>query len=376
MTRTDGTTSGLASKNSTWVSAPHTIELCRRSLDKTIKQVAAQISNYYWSASMTSTLRRFLLIFICAACLVAPSASRGAELREETLKNWDAYVRAANLQMGLRLQGTFLWVDEAPDRLQRVRGGEILASSIDQQNPRPVASGLSHDWIGAAFIPNTKPEEVLAAVRDYGDYKEFYKPAVFDSRLLGTDRACDKYSMRVVNKETVAGTALDMEYETCYFQINERQWYSVTHTTRVQEIRHYGQPGEQILPLDQGSGYVWRLHSITRFEARDGGTYIEVEAIALSRDIPVALRWVVNPIVRRVSRNSMVVSLQQTRAAVHSIEAENGGKAKEPIVFADLRRGAAVSQIGIANGLASRRKPKLPDEAPAKTTQQMTNGIP
>ena len=350
------------------------MELCRRCLAQAIKRVAAQISNYYWSNFMTSTLRRLLLIFICAACLVAPSASRGVELRAETLKTWDAYVHAANLQMGLRLQGTFLWVDEVPDRLLRVREGEILVSSIDQQNPKPVASGLIHDWIGAAFIPDTKLEDVLSAVRDYGDYKEFYKPTVVDSKSLGADRACDKYSMRVVNKETVAETALDMEYETCYFQINERRWYSITHTTRVQEIRHYGQPGEQILPLDQGNGYVWRLHSITRFEARDGGTYVEVEAIALSRDIPVALRWVVNPIVRRVSRNSMVVSLQQTKAAVHSTEAENG-KARAP-VFADLRRGAAVSEIGIANGLASRQKPRVPDEAPTKTAQQMTTGIP
>jgi hypothetical protein len=96
----------------------------------------------------------------------------------------------------------------------------------------------------------------LSAVRDYGNYREFYKPTVVDSKSLGTDRACDKYSMRVANKEIVAETALDMEYETCYFKTDEQRRYSITHTTRVQEIRHYGQPKEQILPLNQGSGYV------------------------------------------------------------------------------------------------------------------------
>jgi len=50
--------------------------------------------------------------------------------------------------------------------------------------------------------------------------------------------------------------------------------------------------------------------STARFEERDGGVYVELEAIALSRDVPV--RWIVNPIVRRVSRNSMLLSLQQT----------------------------------------------------------------
>jgi hypothetical protein len=47
--------------------------------------------------------------------------------------------------------------------------------------------------------------------------------------------------------------------------------------------------------------------------------YIELEAIALSRDIPAALRWAVEPIVRRVSRSSLDTSLQQTKDAVRSL---------------------------------------------------------
>ena len=65
-------------------------------------------------------------------------------------------------------------------------------------------------------------------------------------------------------------------------------------------------------------GLIWRVHSTTHFEERDGGVYIEVETIALSRDIPTMLRWVVDPIVRRVSRASLTASLQQTEAAVRS----------------------------------------------------------
>jgi hypothetical protein len=145
-----------------------------------------------------------------------------------------------------------------------------------------------------------------------------------------------------------------MEYETCYFQTDERRWYSITHTTQVQEIRHYGKPNEQELPPNQGSGYVWRLYSIARFEERDGGIYVEVEAIALSRDVPVAVRWVVNPIVRRVSRNSMLISLQQTKEAVRSTEAENR-KAKSSTVAGDRSRGAVASEVRVANRLTPRQ---------------------
>jgi hypothetical protein len=219
-----------------------------------------------------------------------------------------------------------------------------------------VPSGLIHDWIGAAFIPDTRLQDVLSAVRDYGNYKDYYKPTVVDSKLLATDGACETYSMGVVNKETVAETALDMEYETCYFQTDERRWYSLTHTTRVQEIRHYGKPNQEILPPNQGTGYIWRLSSIARFEERDGGVYVEVEAIALSRDIPVAVRWIVNPIVRRVSRNSMFLSLQQTEEAVHSTEAASR-KAKTSAVAANRLSGAGASQPKIANSLLPRAKP-------------------
>jgi hypothetical protein len=284
-----------------------------------------------------------------------PVASLGAELREGTVKTWETYLQTANSQMDSH-QHPFLWVDEEPDRLNRLRGGEILVSSVGRQNPKPVPSGLIHDWIGAAFIPNARLEDVLSAVRDYGDYKDFYKPTVVDSKLLGKDGACDKYSMRVVNKETVAETALDMEYTTCYYRIDERRWYSITNTTRVQEIRHYGKPNEQELPPDQGTGFVWRLHSIARFEQRDGGTYVELEAIALSRDVPVALRWIVNPIVRRVSRNSMLLSLQQTEDAVRSTEAENR-KGKSSTVAYDRSRGAVTSEVRIANHLVVGDKP-------------------
>jgi hypothetical protein len=252
-------------------------------------------------------------------------------------------------------QSPFLWVDQEPDRLERVRGGEMVVSSVGHQNPKPVPSGLIHDWMGATFIPDSTLDNVLSAVRDYGNYKQFYKPTVVDSKLLGTDGACDKYSMRVVNKETVAETALDMEYETCYFQTDERRWYSTTRTTRVQEIRHYGKANEQELPPNQGSGYIWRLYSIAKFEQRDGGIYVEVEAIALSRDIPVAVRWIVNPIVRRVSRNSMLISLQQTQEAVRSTEAANR-KAGPLTVMGDRPRGAVASELGIANGLAPRQR--------------------
>ena len=300
------------------------------------------------------TLRALIVMLPYLGCLVVPSLSHAAELRQDTLVYWNAYLDAARSQSASQVP--FLWVDQSPERLQRVRDGEILVSSGGKENPKPVASGLIHDWVGAAFFPNASIKDILSAARDYSNYKEYYKPTVVDSKLLGSDGPCEKYSMRVVNKEVVAETALDMDYETCYFKIDDRRWYSTTRTTRVQEIRHYGRADEQELPPDHGSGYVWRLYSVARFEQRDGGTYVEVEAMALSRDIPTALRWVVNPIVRRVSRNSMLVSLQQMKEAVRLTEdAERASKL--PTTAHNRSRGTFASEIGIAKSFAPAGKP-------------------
>jgi hypothetical protein len=260
--------------------------------------------------------RRVLIELTCVSFLLAPAASYATELKKQTLEAWDAYVQTANSQTRERAEGSFLWVDEVPDRLQSVRAGTVLVSPVGQHNPKPVPSGLIHHWMGAVFIPDARLTEVLSVVRDYDHYKEFYKPTVVDSKSLGTAGDCDKYSMLLVNKEAVASTAVDVQNEACYRQLDERRCYSTAYSTRVQEIRHYGRGDAQELPPDQGNGYIWRLYGLARFEERDGGVYVEAEAMALSRDIPFAFRWVVDPIVRRISKNSMLIFLNQLKEAV------------------------------------------------------------
>ncbi len=98
-------------------------------------------------------------------------------------------------------------------------------------------------------------------------------------------------------------------------RLDDRRFYSISRTTRIQEIEDYGQPGEHRMPDGNGGGYIWKLLSVARLEQKDGGVYVELEAIALSRDSTGAVRFVVDPIVRRVSRNSILTSLEQTAGA-------------------------------------------------------------
>src|SRR5580704_199767 len=102
--------------------------------------------------------RRVLNGLACVSFLIAPAAYYATELKKQTLEAWDAYIQTANSQMRERVQGSFLWVDEAPDHVQRVRAGTILVFPAGPHIPKSVPSGLIHDWMGAAFIPGAKLE--------------------------------------------------------------------------------------------------------------------------------------------------------------------------------------------------------------------------
>jgi hypothetical protein len=234
-----------------------------------------------------------------------------------------------NLQDRARLGGSFLWTLEDAGRAARVRGGEIVVVPATGQNPKKVAGGLIHHWMGAMFVSNVTLDDVLEVTRDYDHYKEFYRPSVIESKLIACGNSDDKFSMLLMNKALFLKTVLDADYQVTNVRLNDRRFYSTSTTTRVQEIEEYGQPDEHQIAEGEGRGYIWKLYSVARLEQRDDGVYVELEAIVLSRDIPAAARFVVDPIVRRVSRNSLLISLHQTEEAV-------GGR------LADLARSARV----------------------------------
>ncbi|HTZ56566.1 MAG TPA: hypothetical protein VMB49_00645 [Acidobacteriaceae bacterium] len=212
----------------------------------------------------------------------------------------------------------FLWMDEEPDRARRVRNGEILIAPMNGSGRTEVPNGLIHHWIGAAFFPDTTIEKVFATMEEYSCYKEFYKPTVIDSKLISRESTQSSFSMRWLRNALWVTAVVDADYRAYYVRRNERSRYGFVWSIRLQEVVNYGQTSEAMLPAGTGSGFIWRLFSISRFEECDGGVYVEVEAMALSRRVPGCLRWLVNPLIDRLSQGALTTSLSQTRDAVRS----------------------------------------------------------
>lgn len=254
-----------------------------------------------------------------AAVVSGVAAQAGAvELQGSTVDAWQEYLRGATVRMQARLDTDkpFLWIDEAADRQLRVQRGEIVVAPLVGHGTQTVPNGLIHDWIGAVFIPNASIETLLSVLHDYDRYKEIYKPAVRDSRSLDCDTADQEFSMTWQRHVLFVNAAMQCRYRARDFMIDSHRGYGVVDANRIQQIEEYGNPAEHLLPPDTGDGFIWRIHSISRFEERDGGVYLEIEAIALTRDIPGSLRWMISPVVNHLSINSLTTTLSQTRQAV------------------------------------------------------------
>ena len=90
------------------------------------------------------------------------------QLKQQTLKMFEAYIRNAEaaMEQTLRGSGPFIWCDTRSERAQQVRGGQVVAQFWSGHGPVKVPSGLIHDWIGAAWAPGTTVEATLALIQD------------------------------------------------------------------------------------------------------------------------------------------------------------------------------------------------------------------
>ncbi|HEY7392517.1 MAG TPA: hypothetical protein VH640_28615 [Bryobacteraceae bacterium] len=248
-----------------------------------------------------------------------PVRAEAAELQPATLKAYDSYLREVALHLEQRATNhqPFLWTDESPDRAARVRRGEVVVAPAVGRGTESIPNGLIHDWIGAIFIPNATTESLMAVLHDYDNYKELYRPAVRASQSLACTSDGQEFLMVWQRHVLFVNAAMQGHYQEHDVVVDSHRGYSVSDAAEIRQIEDYGHPDQHLLPPDTGSGFMWRIHSIARYEERDGGVYLELQAIALTRDIPASLSWLVRPAVNRLSINSLSATLRQTRDAVH-----------------------------------------------------------
>lgn len=238
------------------------------------------------------------------------------QLKPETLQAFETYIREAEAAMEQTLEGPlFLWSDREAKRAKQVRQGKIVAELWRGKGADRVPAGLIHDWIGAVYMPGATVARTLASIQDYDNHKKVYWPQVIDSKLISRHGDDFQIYLRVLKKKIIT-VVLDTDHDVHYFHAGGARWGCRSYTTRTAEVSDAGKADEKVQAPDAGYGFLWRLNSYWRFEEREGGVFAECRAISLTRDIPSALKWIIEPMVRSLPKDTLMHTLKATREAV------------------------------------------------------------
>jgi hypothetical protein len=209
------------------------------------------------------------------------------ELQPHTVEAFDRYIRLAETRLDKQAHSaSFLWVDGLPDRKTKVQRGEAVAGPALGTGDVDVPDGSIHDWTGAVFIPGATLAATLALAQDYDNHKNIYKPEVQDSKRVKRGGNDFQVYLRLLKKQVIT-VVLNTNHDVRYFSLDATHCYSQSHSTRIAEVDNAGDADEREMQPGQDHGFLWRLNSYWRFEQRDGGVYVECEAISLT----AAYRW-------------------------------------------------------------------------------------
>lgn len=272
--------------------------------------------------------RQLVYAGLAALVLILIAVDANAmELQQETLAAFEHYVKVAQEQFSstLHADGPFLWVDSQPKSVrtrlyQELRSGKFIIRNLqtyDDGRPINIPDGMVHHWIGIAFVPGSTLKSAEAVLQDYPDYSQIYAPQIRRSKILSRDGDDFRLYLQLYRE-----SPREVSYNA-YYKVR-RQWLCPTRiasdsiSTRIAQLQNPSEPDSAELPAGQDSGYLWRMDDYWRYEQKDGGVYMQVETISLSRDVPGLLLWLARPIIHRIARQTIANLLEANRRAIES----------------------------------------------------------
>jgi putative flippase GtrA len=249
-------------------------------------------------AVASTTLANFLIadrcVFVRAALVLvaigSPSPAAAAELKNETIDAWNQYVKAAESRIQSEAQQL---IARRPGRPE----GEVIA----------VPSGLIHRWRGAVFIPGVTLDAFLRTLMYPGTPPP--QDDVLESRVLARSDDSLRVYLKLV-RTTIITVTYNTEHEMTFRRPTPVLATSRSIATKIAELEDAGTRAEHERKPGDDRGFLWRLNSYWRYVQADGGVWVELESLTLSRDLPAPIRPIASPIINSVARESMTRTLQ------------------------------------------------------------------
>jgi hypothetical protein len=217
-----------------------------------------------------------------------------------------------------RATEAFLAGDASTPQVQaRLRQGELIVEQLTPAQPPTMPGAMLHHWRGTAFAPGATAAEFERLLRDFNGYPRYFAPEVLKAAVLTEQGDRMEASMRVRQRHVLT-VVMDTAYDVSFARADVRHGYSVSRSTRIAEIDSPGTPKERALTASEEHGFLWRLNTYWTYEERDGGLYLQIESVSLTRSIPTGLGWAVRPFVESVPRESLEFTLRAVARALRS----------------------------------------------------------
>jgi hypothetical protein len=202
-----------------------------------------------------------------------------------------------------------------PEAVARLRAGERIVEDLTPAAGAKLPGGLLHHWRGTAFIAGAHAADFTRLLRDVDDYPQRFAPQVLRARILSCSGNGLLLRMRVRQKHILT-VVMDATYAVSFWQLDPQDGFSSSRSTQIREIDAAGMDREHALSPSEEHGFLWRSNTYWSYQERDGGLYVQIESVSLSRSIPTGLGWAVRPLVESVPEESLEFTLRSAANAL------------------------------------------------------------
>jgi len=268
-----------------------------------------------------------LLLVVCG---IAPALS--AELNQAAVDGFNQYSQITEQKMNDEIQsGHFLWIDLLPAdernaAYARLRKGDVLTEKLEMtDNGREIETpnAMIHDWVSIIFVPGVNMRQVKVFFQNYENMPDYYHPDVVRSKILSHRGDYFKIYIRM-RVEKILTFVVNTTQEVNYKQLDKKHLISISDATRIAEVENADTPKEHELPVGNDRGLLWGSKSYWRAEEKDGGVYVQCEALTLTRDIPVVVKPLVKPFLNSTPKELLETMMANVRKGAESSAKEMG----------------------------------------------------
>jgi hypothetical protein len=249
---------------------------------------------------------------------LAVAARVGAAPTEEATTAYNSYISQVEGRLARKHQTTCVSLADAD--LARIRNGDLVVEQVSPGTNEKLPGAQLYDWRGTAFVAGAKPEDFVRLMKDYDAYPRTFSPEMLRARVV-THEGDDYQVIMRVRQKHILTAVLDITYDVTFGRGGSggtvgQCGYVISRSTHIAEIDQAGTSQERALAPSEDHGYLWRQNNYWSYEERDGGLYIQIESISLSRSIPAGLGWAIGSFTKSIPRETLEFTLRSMRNAL------------------------------------------------------------